>query len=161
MYKYLLVNALLFSNVCALDVYKTDQEFISAIPVTNNERTPYVLYSIGPLELNKGDILDIRIQAVLSNECAGNTGIGRYVTLTKERHSTAGKRIIKATMSNTTINDHHAVMVHSGVEKIKRTTINNYINFVVFAQSTQCEGNILKVEGFDNDGFGGLVILVH
>lgn len=160
MYKYFL--AILFSsNIYALDVYKTDNEFIPTIPVTNNERIPYVLYSIGPIDLFEGNILDVRVQAVLSNECTGNIGIGRYVNLTKERYSIAGQRIIKTAMSNTTINDHHAVLVHSGIEKIKRTTKNNYINFVVFAQSTQCEGKTLKVEGYDNDGFGELIILIH
>lgn len=160
MYKYLLI-ILVSSNLYALDIHKTDSELIPSIPVANNERTPYVLYSIGPLDLYEGNILDIRVQAVLTNECTGNTGIGRYVTLTKERYSITGKRIIKTVMSNTTINDHHAVMVHSGIDKINRATRNNYINFVVFAQSTQCEGNILKVEGYDNDGFGELILLVH
>jgi hypothetical protein len=159
--KLLLLSLLCVSNLNAIEVSRTDVELISAIPVTNSERLPYVLYSIGPLNLVKGNIVDIRLQAVLSNECDGNVGIGRYIVRSKERFSINGKRVVKTVMSNATINDHHAVLIHTGIEEINKSSHGNYYNFVVFAQSTQCEDEILNVEGYNNNGFGELIILIH
>lgn len=152
---------LLIQNLGAADVLQTDHENIAEIPVTNRVRVPYVLYSIGPIDLLEGHIVDVRLQAVLTSECNGNIGIGRYIIRTKENFSVTGKRIVKTVMSNTTINDHHAVLVHSGIDVIKKSSKNNYYNFIVFAQSTQCEGKFLKVEGYTNDGFGEMVLITH
>ncbi len=158
MKKYLF---LWITNVYAVEVLRTDLEFISAIPVTNTERVPYVLFSVGPVDLNIGSIVDVRLQAILTSQCHSNVGIGRYIVRSKEPFSITGKRVVKTVMSNSTINDHHEVFVHSGIEIFDKTSHDNYYNFVVFAQSTQCEGETLKVEGYNNDGFGELVILIH
>jgi hypothetical protein len=148
-------------NAAAAELYGTDKELINSLVITNNVRALHVLYSVGPLSLNKGDIVDVRVQAVLSSECKGNSGIGRYIIRTKDTSLTRGKRIIKAVMSNITVNDHHAVLVHSGIELIENTSENNFYNFVIYAQSTQCEEEILQVEGYSDDGFGELVVLIH
>lgn len=145
----------------ATELYRSDDELISTLEVTNEDRVLHILYSIGPLSLQQGDIVDVRVQAVLSSECKGNIGIGRYVAKSKGPLLTKGKRITKAVMSNMTKNDHHAVLVHSGIERIESASDNNYYNFVIFAQSTQCEDKILKVEGVDDNGFGELLVLIH
>ncbi len=152
---------LIHLNCLGAELYRSDEELIDYLAVTNDNRELHVLYSIGPIALKKGDIIDVRVQAVVSSECKGNVGIGRYITRTRGTLITQGNRVTKGVMSNLTINDHHAVLVHSGIERIEYASHENYYNFVVFAQSTQCEKEMLKVEGVDNDGFGELIVLVH
>jgi len=152
---------LIHLNCAGAELYRSDEELINSLAVTNDNRELNILYSIGPIALKEGDIIDVRVQAVLSSECIGNVGIGRYITRTKGALISQGNRITKAVMSNITKNDHHAVLVHSGIERIEHASHGNYYNFVVFAQSTQCEREVLKVEGSGDDGFGELIVLIH
>lgn len=156
----LIISSFLFHECLALDVLRTGEEKIGGITIMNTKRVPYVIYSIGPLLLKKNDIVDIRLQAVLTNDCNGNVGIGRYLTRSKSSLSTNGRKVTKSVMSNASRDDHHDVLIHSGIEVIENTSFDNYYNFVVFAQSTQCEGRILTVEGYNNNGFGELLILI-
>lgn len=156
----LIISSILYQQCLALDVLRTDKEKTDQITIMQTKRVPYVIYSIGPLLLKKNDIVDIRLQAVLTNECKGNVGIGRYLTRSKSSLSTQGWRVVKSVMSNASRDDHHDVLIHSGIEFIENTSDDNYYNFVVFAQSTQCEGQALTVEGYDNDGFGELLIVI-
>ena len=157
---YIAIGLLLCQESLAIDILRTDKEKTANITIMNTTRVPYVIYSVGPLILKKNDVVDIRIQAVLTNDCNGNVGIGRYLTRSKSSLSTKGWRIIKSVMSNASRDDHHDVLVHSGIEVIENTSYDNYYNFVVYAQSTQCEGQALTVEGFNNDGFGELLVIV-
>ena len=148
----------IFSPTHATNIHRTDTELKEHLIVTGKERQAHILYSIGPLHLHAGDIVDIRVQAVVTHECKGNVGIGRYLIRTNNPGSTSGKRVIKAVMSNVGANDHHGVLVHSGIDEVETDSFASYYNFIIYAQSTQCQVTKVKVEGYGNSGFGEMVV---
>jgi hypothetical protein len=137
-----------------LHLFKDKQERFEFLIA--NDRPGRVLYSIGPLDLKSGTIVDIKFQAELTNDLGYNVGIGRYVVRTNSSVSTTGVRVIKAVMSNVTPSEHHEVLIHTGAEEIQENLSGVYYNVVIYALSSAGDGD-LKVE----KGHGELIVEVR
>ena len=135
-------------------LFKDEQERLEFLSV--NDRPGRVLYSIGPLDLRSGTIVDIKFQAELTNDLGYNVGIGRYVVRTHSSLATTGVRVIKAVMSNVTPSEHHEVLIHTGAEEIQENLSGVYYNVVILALSSSVNGD-LKVE----KGHGELIVEVR
>lgn len=135
-------------------LFKDEHEGLEFLSV--NDRPGRVVYSIGPLDLRSGTIVDIKFQTELTNNLGYNVGVGRYVVRTHSPVSTTGVRVIKAVMSNVTPNEHHQVLIHVGAEEIQEDLSGVYYNVVIYADSTAGDG-VLKVE----KGHGELIVEVQ
>ncbi len=141
-------------QTATIHLFKDEQERLEFLSV--NERSGRVLYSIGPLDLRSGTIVDIKFQAELTNDLGHNVGIGRYVVRTHSPEATTGVRVIKAVMSNVTPRERHEVLIHTGAEEIQENLSGVYYNVVILALSSAGDGN-LKVE----KGHGELTVEVR
>jgi hypothetical protein len=124
-------------------LFKDEHERLEFVNV--NDRSDQVLYSIGPLDLMSGAIVDIRFQAEVTNDLGHNVGVGRYVVRTNSSLATTGVRVIKGVMSNVTPGEHHQVLTHTGAEEIQEDLSGVYYNVVIYARSSSGDG-VLKVE---------------
>jgi hypothetical protein len=150
----LAVSCTSIPQVATFHLFKDKQERFEFLIA--NDRPGRVLYSIGPLDLKSGTIVDIKFQAELTNDLGYNVGIGRYVVRTNSSVSTTGVRVIKAVMSNVTPSEHHEVLIHTGAEEIQENLSGVYYNVVIYALSSAGDGD-LKVE----KGHGELIVEVR
>jgi hypothetical protein len=141
-------------QAATFQLFKDEHERIEFLSV--NDRSGRVLYSIGPLDLRPGTIVDIKFQAELTNDLGYNVGIGRYVVRTHSPLATTGVKVIKAVMSNVTPIEHHEVLIHTGAEEIQENLSGVYYNAVILALSSSADGD-LKVE----KGHGELIVEVQ
>jgi hypothetical protein len=150
----LAVSCTSIAQAATFQLFKDEHEGLAFFRV--NDKPGRVLYSIGPLDLTSGTIVDIKFQAELTNDLGYNVGVGRYVVRTHSPVSTTGVRVIKAVMSNVTPNEHHQVLIHTGAEEIKENLSGVYYNVVIYANSSAGDGN-LKVE----KGRGELIVEIR
>lgn len=152
-------------------IHSTDKELVAYIPVRPNVMAGdfQVLYSIGPLSIEAGQLVDFRLQAEITNNCGNNIGLGRYIVRADAASATTGVIVNKAVMSNITNDEHHEVIVHSGFDRLRASVEAAYYNVIVYAASSKpaCNGiasgeeNRLKVEGFGAHGFGVFMLEVR
>jgi len=152
-------------------LHSTDKELVAYIPVRPNimARDYQVLYSIGPLSIEAGQLVDFRLQAEITNNCGDNVGLGRYIVRTDRADGLRGTVVNKAVMSNISKDEHHEVIVHSGFDQVHASVEGVYYNVIVYAASSKsvCNGtesggnDRLLVEGFDDRGFGFFVLEIR
>src|SRR4030042_1271109 len=143
------------SQAATFQLFKDEIEDLESLSVDNSQ---HVLYSIGPLELRAGTIVDIKFQAEVTNNFRPIVGIGRYVVRTFSPVSTSGVKVIKAAMSNVTPSEHHKVLVHAGAEEIREDVSGVYYNVVIYAifpgyRNLESRNRKLRVER----GYGELI----
>ena len=152
-------------------LHTTDKELVAYIPVHPDllAQDFQVLYSIGPLSIEAGQLVDFRLQAEITSNCVDNVGLGRYIIRADKADAIRGTVVNKAVMSNISKDEHHEVIVHSGFDLVGANVEGVYYNVVVYAVSSRpaCNGlgpvgsNRLLVEGVDNRGFGVFVLEVR
>ena len=147
------------SQAATFQLFKDEIEDLESLSVDSSHR---VLYSIGPLDLRAGTIVDIKFQAELTNDLGYVVGIGRYVVRTLSPVSTSGVKVIKAVMSNVTPSEHHKVLVHAGAEEIREDFSSVYYNVVIYAifpghRDLEARKKKLKVE----KGYGELIVEIR
>jgi len=153
------VGGTLISQAATFHLFKDEIEDLESLSV---DRSHQVLYSVGPLNLRAGTIVDIKFQAELTNDLRRIVGIGRYVVRTLSPVSTSGVKVIKAAMSNVTPSEHHKVLVHAGAEEIREDLSGVYYNVVIYAifpgyRNLESPKKKLKVER----GYGELIIEIR
>ena len=160
-----MIVSIALSNYSAIanasELHQTDSEMEAYIPVTNGRYIDKkVIYSIGPITLHTGSIVDFRLQAEVTNNCGDNIGFGRNIIMGRSPSATDGTILSKAVMSNVTANEHHEVIVHTGLYLAEFFQAQVYINVIFWAVSTpaRCAGDRLIIEGHGNKGFGELVV---
>jgi len=146
-------------QAATFQLFKDEHEDLEFLTVDRSHR---VLYSIGPLDIRAGTIVDIKFQAEVTNDLRRIVGIGRYVVRTLSPVSTGGVRVIKAVMSNVTSSEHHKVLVHTGAEEIREDMSGVYYNVVIYAifpgyKHLQSPNKKLKVE----EGYGELIVEIR
>jgi len=164
-------SMLLYAHTPVVSLHRTDTELVAHIPVQADLRSKnfQVLYSIGPLSIDAGELVDFRLQAEITNNCGGNIGLGRYIVRADSADALTGIIVNKAVMSNITKDEHHEVIAHSGFDHLRTSVEGVYYNVIVYAASSKpaCNGtdpggsNRLSVEGFGNRGFGFFALEVR
>lgn len=164
----------LFSvNVFAGEIHRTDTELVDKVYATSTSPyNYYVLYSIGGLDLKKGDTVDLRLQAEFTNDCNRyrsnansmyNIGLGRYIVRASSPDTRYGTIVNKSVVHNITYNMHHGVITHSNIDYITEDMNDVYYNVVVFAMSSeiQCAGHYLEVEGYTSNSYGEFMLEIR
>jgi len=164
-------SVLVAAHKPVVSLHRTDTELVPHIPVRADLQSKdfQVLYSIGPLSIEAGELVDFRLQAEITNNCGGNIGLGRYIVRADSAAAITGTIVNKAVMSNITKDEHHEVIAHSGFDHLRTSVEGVYYNVIVYAASSKpaCNGtnpggaNRLSVEGFGNRGFGFFVLEVR
>jgi len=142
------ITALIISNGSfGGSLIKDTFENISQLPINGHQE---VLFSVGPLNIPKGAIVDIRFQSEMTNDRDYNVGIGRKIIRAYSPLDITGDIVNRAVMSNVTPNEHHEVIVHSNIEQTDTEYSGVYYNVVVWAVSDAGGGNI-RVEQYYGD----------
>lgn len=168
----LLTLIVVFSvNVYAGEIHRTDTELVDKVYASwGSPYELYVVYSIGPINLKQGDIVDLRVQAEFTNDChkqinevldTYNVGLGRYITKAYSASDAIGDRVVKSVMQNITRDVHHGVVIQTGLDKIEYAQSGVYYNFVVFAAANNCAGKYLDVEGYGSSGYGEFMLEIR
>jgi len=165
------VSLLVAAHTPAARLHYTDTELVDFIPIHPQllRKNFQVLYSIGPLSIEAGKLVDFRLQAELTNNCGNPVGLGRYIIRAGSANALTGVIVNKAVMSNITKDEHHEVVVHSGFDHLRTSVDGVFYNVIVYAVSSKpmCNGvepegnNKLSVEGLSNRGFGAFVLEVR
>jgi hypothetical protein len=122
-----------------------------------------VIYSVGPLDIPQGSIVDIRFQAQLTNDCGSNVGVGRTVVRTNLRTNVNGVYVTPPAIENITPGEHHAVLTQSTIERATEDIDDAFYNVVMYAISSAaiCTGSTISVDGSNSESGGELVVEVR
>lgn len=135
-----------------------------------------VVYSVGPLNIAGGAVVDIRFQSEVTTQCSGNIGVGRYVVRASSATATTGTNVVPPAVENVTEDIHHQILVHTGLEQPSSALTGVYYNAIVYALSASSQGcytesisvppedsdsDKLLIEGAGTNSFGELIVEVR
>jgi hypothetical protein len=127
------------------------------VPITG-VFSPYVQYSVGPLDIPAGTMADIRFQveATTETDWGTNQRLGRKVIYTTSPTSTSGTFANLAIQTGATRTEHHCTFSHAGGIYFATATSGAYLNSVLWAYGGTL--NKFFVETDSSTLYGGFAV---
>ncbi|PNG32225.1 hypothetical protein [Pseudomonas protegens] len=115
-----------------------------------------IILTIGPLNLQAGDILDVTFAHEVTSELPFTVGIGRGLVINQDANSPKGTQLAPFHMVNMTNIDHHHSISNTIFHKVTSTMNGAYIHAIAYAASSWGNGSV-KVE----PGYGKIAVKVN